>query len=149
MTKYLLLAVCLTGAFASVRAIGRVDEIRNVSVTLLPAAAPASEGDAVPVAVIRIDNNLPEYELVLDFSGPPGGEAVSEVRLQAVGGILGRGGSPPDRTPLPPGPVPGSFKWNPGIQASATIGYMVEVLVAWKAPPAAPATITVSLPAFR
>lgn len=150
MTKILLLAVCLADAFTNIQAIGRVAEIRNVSVTPMPAAEIAdSEGKAVPVAVIRIDNNMPHYELVLEFDDVRGGEAVSEVRLQPVGGILGKGGAPPDRGVLQPGPVPGSFTWSPGIQASATVGYLVEVLVAWKSQPASPAGLTVSMPSSR
>lgn len=148
MIKYLMLAALAADAFANVQAIGRVAEIRNVSVTPL-AAAEAPEGDGVPVALIRIDNNMPDFELVLDFNASPGGEAVSEVRLQPLGGILGEGCAPPGPAALPPGPVPGTFKWNAGSQASATIGYMVEVLVAWKSQRPAPATMTVSMPSSR
>lgn len=134
MPKYSLFLICLANAFSSVVSTGVVAPIRTLSIT--PLAMPAAIGtEPTAVADIRIDNNLPDYELILEFADDGTVDRIAEVTIQGIDGTLGRGCEAPVRTALVMGAFPGQFVWRPGPQQSATIGYRVRVLVAWKAPP--------------
>ena len=141
----LMLIAMLVGAAAAEPIVsgGAVPEIRRIDVTALPAAS-ARTGQSVPVAVIRIDNNLPEYGLVLDF-GAEAADKISAVRLQGMAGTPGQGLSAPDRAALAPTAVPGQYVWSPGPQRSATVDYQLEVMVTWKVPTPAGQPLLVSL----
>jgi hypothetical protein len=109
-------------------------------------AVPDGDG-ALEAAVIEIDNNLPSFELVLDFSDRwGGGDFVSSVRLEGVDGMLGKGLDDPSGAALEPGPVPGRFVWSPGLQESATVGYRVRVLITCKRPFSGAPQLAVSMP---
>ncbi|MDB5050409.1 MAG: hypothetical protein JWO30_3480 [Fibrobacteres bacterium] len=106
-------------------------------------------GIPVEVAVLEIDNNLPEYQLVLDFSDPDGASAaaVSAVRLERLDGKPGDGlrldGSGEE---LEPGDMPGRFLWRPGRQESATIGLRVKVMVTYGGNAVEDPQLVVSMP---
>jgi hypothetical protein len=129
-----LLAVSPTSA-KTVTVGGYVPELRRLTITPVQGRDPALPGKAIQVAVIEIDNNLPNYELVLDFSGAdPDGGLISEVRLEGAGGTLGRGLAEPSGRPLEAGSIAGQFLWNPGPQETATLRYQVRVMVTYARP---------------
>ena len=134
---FLILAAVVPNSASSVAAGGYIPVLRNLTVT--PAGPSSAFAAEVPVevAVLEIDNNLPGYELALDFSGPDGnGPVVSEVRLEGAGGVLGTGLAPP-QGPLPEdGSHPGRFIWSPGSQKTATLGYRIRVLATYADPDA-------------
>ncbi len=110
-----------------------VPEQRSLIVTPKQAADRTGNEQATEVAVIEIDNNLPEYELEFEFSeANGGGHEVSEVRLEGIDGILGHGLRAPDESALEPGRSSGRFLWKPGPQETATIGYRMKVIVTYK-----------------
>jgi hypothetical protein len=114
---------------------GHIPELRRLTITPVQGRGAAVPGQTVQVAVIEIDNNLPNYELVLDFSGAdPDGRLVSEVRLEAAGGTLGKGLAEPSGRPLEAGSTAGQFLWSPGRQETATIRYQVRVMVTYARP---------------
>ena len=126
---------------------GYFPERRNITVTALPPEASSPGQGPAPVAEIEIDNNLPGYQLVLEFHALDGDdEAIDEVRLESLGGTLGRGLSDPSGHPLDG--ASGRYVWNPGRQETATLGYRVRVMVTYKRPVAAtmPLTVGMSLP---
>jgi hypothetical protein len=128
---------------------GYVPEQRNVTVTPTLVPAPVEPDKVVEVAMIEIDNNLPNYALVLDFTDRFGGnDLISEVRLKGEGGTLGQGLAVPVETVLTPESGSGQFTWNPGTQESATFRYRVRVLVTYKRPMAEQPLMTVSMPSF-
>jgi hypothetical protein len=146
----LLLLPALLGShtFAnSVIAGGWVPEHRNFVVTPFYGEGYSRPDGAVEVAVIEIDNNLPDFELGLDFSDADGnGDLVAEVRLQGLDGTLGTGLDAPSETTLKPGPIPGRFIWDPGRQHTATIGYRVRVMVTYTTPIAEQPHMAVAMP---
>lgn len=132
----------------SIIAGGHVPEWRNLSVTPAPIDADPRQAGPVEIAEIEIDNNLPDYELVLDFSDRHGGEGlIEEVRLVGIDGDLGQGLENPASAFMIPGGAPGRFVWRPGRQSSATMGYRMKVLVTFSGPSSAPPTLTVAMPA--
>lgn len=145
---FMLLAAAAPISANSIIAGGRVPEWRNLWVTPVRMDADPRQGGPVEVAEIEIDNNLPVYELVLDFSDRYGGEGlVSEVRLVGIEGTLGRGLENPGSAIMTSGGAPGRFVWSPGRQASATMGYRMKVMVTFASPPSAPPTMRVAMPA--
>ncbi|MDB5106371.1 MAG: hypothetical protein JWP91_4060 [Fibrobacteres bacterium] len=126
---------------------GFVPENRSLTVRTVQVSDSSRTDGAVEVAVIELDNNLPDYEVVLDFSDRYGsGEFVSEVRLEGLEGMLGRGLSEPAGAPLLPGASPGQFVWCPGRQESATLGYKVRVLATFKSGNPEKPSLRVSMP---
>jgi hypothetical protein len=126
---------------------GWVPERRSLIITPNQSATVSVPGEETEVAIIEIENNLPEYELVLDFSDTEGGVGgVSEVRLEGVDGILGRGLRSPAESMLEPGALPGRFLWRPGRQETATVGYRVRVMVICKDTRERPPQLLVAMP---
>ena len=94
---------------------GYVPEINTLSVVASRGPNDSRPDGRFAVAEVEINNNLPVYELVLDFSDPVGlGQPVSEVRLEPMGGILGQGLAEPSLENLPQSGLSGRFVWSPG-----------------------------------
>jgi hypothetical protein len=145
---FTLLPLSYTSATSFV-AVGYVPELRNVTVTPADMETPVEPDKVVEVAMIEIDNNLPNYALVLDFTDRFGGsDLISEVRLMGVGGMLGQGLAAPVEMVLTPEAGSGRFTWNPGTQESATLRYRVRVLVTYKRPIVDQPLMTVSMPSY-
>jgi hypothetical protein len=121
----------------SINAGGRVPEMHNLSVTPVSGSPGAASAE---VAVIEIDNNLPSFELALEFPGD-GAARIAEVRLVGFDGALGGGLPDPASAPLEPDGT-GRFVWRPGRQTSATLGYRMKVVVTYADPSAAAAANT-------
>jgi hypothetical protein len=121
-------------SFASSLVVGGwVPERRSLIVTPNQGADLSVSGEPTEVGTIEIDNNLPDYELVLDFPDPEGADrAVSAVRLEALDGQLGQGLEAPSPAGLERGDMPGRFLWRPGRQESATVRYRVKVMVTYR-----------------
>jgi hypothetical protein len=131
----------------SVIAGGRVPEVHWVSVTPTPVPVDPGSAGAVEVAVIEIENNLPGFELILDFSDRFGGmDRISEVRLVALDGLLGLGLEEPSLSTLSPGGVPGRFVWRAGRQRTATLGYRMKVMVTFATSSPERPTMLVGMP---
>lgn len=147
MSRYpLILLICAVNAFsAAVVTSGTVAPIRTLTVSPLGISAEAG-AEPTAVADIRIDNNLPEYELILEFAEEGNDGRIAEVSLQGMDGILGRGCEAPARTVLAQGALPGQYIWRPGSQRTATVGYQVRVMVAWQTPPSRPPRLAVAMP---
>ncbi|MEO7424927.1 MAG: hypothetical protein ABI036_07060 [Fibrobacteria bacterium] len=132
---------------------GRVPE--NCRITVIQIAheiqpAPSTDAD---VAIIEIDNNLPEYQLAIDFSGLSGGYlAISEVRLDGLDGTLGNGLAASVSARLEQGDTPGRFLWKPGRQGIATVKFRAIIRVTYVVPRTAsiplprPPQLRVSMP---
>jgi hypothetical protein len=133
----------------SIIAGGYVSEVRNLTVTPIAAEEGFRTDGPIEVAILEIDNNLPDFEVVLDFSDRIGmADAISEVRLVGLEGTLGQGLENPGSIAMRPGSLPGRFIWSPGRQTTATLGYRMKVLVTFVNPPAAPPTMRVAMPAY-
>ena len=143
----LALGLPMYAAAATATVGGYVPEKRNLTVTPVYDAAPSDAYRTKEVATIRIDNNLPNYSLVLDFSDRDGSrDVVSEVRLEPVQGTLGRGLTAPGAAALAPEDGSGRFVWYPGTQESATLDYEVRVYVTYKRPLESQPLLTVGMP---
>lgn len=126
---------------------GYVPENRSLAVTPSYGGGLSPAHQATEVAVIEIDNNLPDYELVLDFTDRYGdNDIIAEVRLVGMDGTLGSGSMVPSGTVLNPGASPGQFIWRPGPQLVPTRGYQVRVMVTYKIPMAGAPIMRVSMP---
>ncbi|GEM_PF-4628928 len=138
----------ISNTFAnSIIAGGYVPEQRSLSVTPSYGADNSPSNRSTEVAVIEIDNNLPNYELVLDFSDRYGDkDIVAEVRLQCLDGVLGSGSLSSSGTVLIPGAAPGQFIWSPGPQMIPTHEYRVKVMVTYRRPMTGTPTLRVSMP---
>jgi hypothetical protein len=147
-TAVFALLACIAPISAnSIIAGGSVPEWRNLTVTPAPIEPDPGQAGPVEVAEIEIDNNLPDYELVLDFSDRDGGDGrVVDVRLVGFDGILGQGLENPGSATMIPGDAPGRFIWRPGRQGSATLGYRMKVMVTFAGPPSVPSTLMVGMP---
>jgi hypothetical protein len=131
----------------SVTSGGWVPVRQDVSVFPECGADSAGAGQTRDVAVIEITNNLPRFDLVLDFSGRLGGDdPVEEVRLQGLEGILGNGLETPSGAVMRPGGRPGRFVWSPGVQSTATVGYKIRVTVTYKRPVSDQPLLAVGMP---
>lgn len=130
----------------SVIAGGYVPERRNFTVTdIRGKGAPGLDGSEA-VAVIEIDNNLPDFQMTLHFHPLNGdGGTIETVRLESLEGKLGRGLDDPSGEPLTAGAEPGQFIWNPGPQKTATLGFRVRVWVTYKRPVAETTPLSVSM----
>ncbi|HKP98246.1 MAG TPA: hypothetical protein VJ385_21120 [Fibrobacteria bacterium] len=145
----LLLALALPShTFAnSIIAGGRVPERLHLTVTRESGTGFTSSGAAKEIAIIEIDNNLPEYELALELSDRYGGDAgISGVRLEGLDGTLGNGLREPAGLDLEAGGAPGRFLWRPGRQMSATLNYRVRVLATFNGPAPESPRLMVSMP---
>lgn len=130
----------------SVIAGGYVPERRNLIVTPIRDGGAAGPDGSRAVAILEIDNNLPDFQLVLEFHPAEGdGGAIEGVRLESLGGVLGRGLGDPSGRPLAEDAGTGRFVWNPGPQETATLGYRVKVMVTCRRPGADVAPVTVSM----
>jgi hypothetical protein len=126
---------------------GYVPERRNLTITPTYGAELPDPARVDEVATIEIDNNLPDYELVLDFKDRDGGsDAISEVRLEELAGTLGSGLSAPTGSVLTPEADGESFVWHPGTQQTATNNYRMRVLVTYKRPLADRPVMRVTMP---
>jgi hypothetical protein len=147
--EFLFLALLLfSHSFAnSVVAGGMVPEYRNLSVT--PSISNIADWTLgrVEIATLEIDNNMPNYQIVLDFSHKDkGNDLISEVQLQGLDGTLGQGLSLDGETILRPESESGKFIWNPGPQKTATLQLQIRVFVIYKQAPTSTPTLTVSMP---
>lgn len=147
---WVLALLLLSDTFAnSIIAGGQVPERRNLSVT--PAFMEQSPWfkEKVEIATLVLDNNLPNYQLVLDFTDKDRADIfISEVHLQGLDGILGQGLSMNGETILKAEPGSNRFVWNPGPQQTATLNFQIRVLVVYKQAPASTPRMTVSMPSF-
>lgn len=144
----LILLISLSHTFAnSLIAGGWVPERHLLTVTPNPEAAPFAPGAATEVAILEIDNNLPEYELALEFStGNDGRGSVSQVWFEEMDGTLGMGLEDAVGRELESGGAPGRFIWRPGRQGTATVNYRVRVMVRYAEEVAPPPRLLVSMP---
>jgi hypothetical protein len=126
---------------------GWVPERHTLGISPMISDPPSPQGVATEVAIIEIENNLPEYELVLEFPDNAGGSAsISEVRLDGLDGILGCGLTAPMGLRMENEGASGRFRWRPGRQASATVGYRVRATVTYKLPRMGSQQLLVSMP---
>jgi hypothetical protein len=128
---------------------GQVPALHSVSIQpTYGDGRPGADG-AVEVAILEIDNNLPDFGLVLDFNDGFGDAGrISQVRIEGLEGMLGLGIEAPVRQVIEPDPQPGRFVWNPGPQRTATLGYRIRVLVTFGSPPTRQPLIRVAMPAI-
>jgi hypothetical protein len=112
---------------------GSVPEQRNISVTPNYSDMDLEPMEMTEVATIQIDNNLPNYDLVLEFSDRYGTrDLIDEVHLIGMVGTLGEGLEVPANARLTQVGTDGRFVWSPGTQKSATLAYQLKVLVTYK-----------------
>ncbi len=127
---------------ASIQVGGRIPIINRVEMIPLSGVDFRKGGKDVPIAVIRINNNLPDFEVAFEvgsispYGAEPHESAFQELRLREVGGLRGRGLVDPTGTVLNRDEGTDTYVWRPGSQQSATLNYEVEVLATWeKTPP--------------
>lgn len=126
---------------------GWVPEVHTVAITPTFASVEPGSGGPVEVAILEIDNNLPDFELSLSFSDRYGGsESILEVRLVGVEGMLGTGLADPAAAALTQGGFPGQFIWKAGRQATATLGYKMKVMVTYASTPMDQSLLMVGMP---
>jgi hypothetical protein len=124
---------------------GYVPIKQNLTVTPIESAPGSGPDGVADVATLEIDNNLPDYSLVLDFSDRYGGrDLVSEVTLQTLEGGPGPAGA--GVITLTPAGEEGHFVWSPGTQATATCGLRLRVTVTYKRPSSGMPLMMVSMP---
>lgn len=134
--------------FANTQIVGGVvPSIHNTLVTPIENADNRDEQLGKEIALIQIENNLPDFQLVLDFSGAQeNGNQIEDVILESVSGILGGGLVAPQKMVLSHELGTSKYIWNPGTQTSATLGYVVKVSVTYKKPPTVALVMGVSMP---
>ncbi len=123
---------------ASMQVGGSIPIINRVDVVSISGIDFRLGGRDIPIARLRISNNLPDFSVSfklddpLAFSEQSGKFLIKELKLRETGGLRGSGLEDPTGTVLELDPVTGGFTWSPGTQHSATLNYEVEVLATWE-----------------